>query len=193
MKVLLLYILFPLMAFLLHLVYLNLLLRGIPAERKRFIALLNILFYPAVMSFFVAFFFAWARGVYGLNILTALCAGFMGYYLSMLLSLTPFLGPFFREPDMEFLLLGLFVAMGVFHPSPWKFLVGLGPLLVKRSFLLVLALVSALIISTLVKYLISQHLFPYQGKEDALKAAAWSVSLTAAVMGVPVVIFFQML
>jgi len=193
MKEFLLYILFPLAVFFLHLFYLNLLLRRIPAKRKRFIALLNMLFYPAVVSFFVSLFFAWARGVYGLNILTAFCAGFLGYYLSVLLSLAPFLGPFFREPDMEFLLSGLFAAMGVFHPSPWKFLVGLGPLLVKRSFFLVLAIVSALIISTLVKYLISQHLSPYQGKEDALKAAAWSVSLTAAVMGVPVVIFFQML
>jgi hypothetical protein len=188
-----LYILFPVSIFVMHLLFLNFLLRVLPQKRPRLLGLTNLFLYPLALSSLLAVFFHFAGMKPWNHAFSAFCVGFLGYYFSFVLSLLPFVGPLFRELDMEFLLLGLSCALGSLYDSPVLFIHALGSLLTRYSLLLVLALVSSLIISTLVKYLIARTMVSYQERDEALKGIAWSVSISAGVMGVPIAVFFRML
>ncbi len=187
------YILFPVAIFVVHLLFLNFLLRVLPRERTRVVGLTNLFLYPLILSSLLALFFHFVGMKPWSHAFSSFCVGFLGYYFSFVLSLLPFVGPFFRELDMEFLLLGLSAALGSLYDSPLVFLHDLGGLLTRYSLLLVLALVSSLIISTLVKYLIVRTMVSYQERDEALKGAAWSISISAGVMGIPIAVFFRML
>jgi len=188
MKELTLYIGFPLGVFLVHYLFLRMVM-GL-SLRKKAVALLNMILYPLGMSLLVAAFFALVSGKGWAYFLSSAVVGVVAYYFSLVLAFLPFLAPMFRELDMEFLLMGLGAALGVFYPSPLLFFKELGNVLSKHSLPLVLAFVVALVASTLVKYLISKAGVMGSERKEVLKNLAWMVSISAGVVSVPIIVFF---
>ncbi len=110
----------------------------------------------------------------------------------MLLSLAPLLGPFFREPDLEFFLLGMGTVIGLSFPKVSGILKGIGPFLIDHSLPLLISIVGALLLSFTVRILFQRTLSsPISDREDALKNLAWIASISAGVIGVPLVYLFQ--
>ena len=190
MRDLFFYIGFPLGIFVVHYLFLWLVMDLSAREKKGIVALLNMVLYPLGMSGLLSSFFVIVARLDLSHFMSSVVVGVAGYYLSMVLAFVPFLDLLFRELDMEFLLLGLGSILGVLYSSPMDFFKSLGGLLTKYTFSLLLVFVVALVASTLVKYLISKNLIVDNERKEVLKNLAWVVSISTGVVSVPLIVFF---
>lgn len=190
----LMYLLFPLFIFLVHITILGLVVFFSIRGKKLGILIINLLAYPLIISFLVA---ASLLSLSGSSlksgiILSGCVWGVVGYYSSLLFSFAPLFGPFFREPDLEFFLLGMGTVIGVSFSHPLHPLKGIGPFLARHSLPLLLTVLGTLLLSTTVRILFKHTLSsPAPDKHGALKDMAWIASISAGMIGVPLVYLFQ--
>jgi len=188
------YFVFPIGVFCIHLILLWFIVYLSIRERKLSVALVNILVYPVVLSFLIScsllIFFGYSLDI-GV-ILSGLVWGIVGYYFSLALSFVPLFGPFFREPDLEFFLLGMGTVVGIDFSHPFEVVKKFGPFISKHSFAFLLSILGALLLATTVRVLFRHAISsPVTTKEDALKDIAWIASISAGVIGLPLVYLFQ--
>ncbi len=182
--------LLPLGAFLFHLGFSRVNLWYLGKEARRAVAVLNLFVYPALASILLALLFRYllSGGIQGL--LPGWTMGCACYYLSMVLGVLPFTGPFFREMDLEFMLLGIGVIEGAQASTFKGLLLALEGHSLAYWGLVFGAILGGLFLSMFTKYLVTSRMGYYDKKEEMLKGFVWGMSIASGVVTVPLILLF---
>ena len=186
MKNLLVYFVAPPIVVLFHYAYFRFISRlSVP---RRFLGVVNLVFYPVVASLLVCVLFLVLVPGLKANIPFAVVGGFLFALASICFSLLPMISPIFQEVDIQFFMIsfGSVLGMHVEGRSPWKDFVNL----VEGHFssFVVLFVVVALL-TTILKYYALKGLGDLRDGEIR-GSIIWTVSITCGVASVPVIYFF---
>ena len=180
----------PIVIFMLHLGFSKISMWYLNKGAKRAVAVLNLVVYPMVVSLLLSLFFTFIAKGRPQGLLPPWTGGIAGYYLSLILGVLPFSGPFFREMDLEFFLLGAGVVEGVQASTLkgfWKILCGHS---LTHWGLVFGAILGALLLSMFTKYLVTSRMGYYDRQEDMLKGFVWGISIASGVVTIPLVLLF---
>jgi len=183
--------LLPILIFLFHLGLSKLNLWYLGKEAKRAVVLINMILYPMVMSGLLVLFFKLCSSGAATGLLPGWTGGIASYYLSLVLGVLPFSGPFFREMDLEFFLLGAGVVEGAQASTLKEFVSILAGQSLTHWGLLFVAILGALFLSMSTKYLVTRQMGYYDKEEEMLKGFVWGISIASGVVTIPLVLFFM--
>jgi len=181
----------PLGVFLVHLGFSKVSMWYLNKGAKRTVALLNLFVYPMLVSLLLSLFFSFLTKGKPQGLLPPWVGGIAGYYLSLILGVLPFSGPFFREMDLEFFLLGVGVVEGTQATTLNGFWKMLGGRSLTHWGLIFGAVLGALFLSMFTKYLVTSKIGYYDRKEDMLKGFVWGISIAAGMVTIPLVLLFR--
>ena len=183
----------PIGVFLFHLGFSKLSMWYLSKGAKQAVGLINLILYPVVVSLLLALFFRTLLTGAPTGLFPSWVGGIAGYYMSLILGILPFSGPFFREIDLEFMLL----ALGVVEGSRAGSFKELGSLMSSNTLshwgLMFGAILGALILSMITKYLVTRSMGYYEREEEMVKGFVWGISIASGMVTIPVVLFFMML
>jgi len=179
------YVAFPVSVLVLHFLYLKLVFLFSRKNSKSAIVLSNVVLYPLLVSAWVSLFVKWFLGADFKVWLSAFVMGVVGYYLSVLMTLLPFIGIVFGELDMEFLFLCLGVLVGFSHPLWGE---GIKAVLHVNPVPLFVVFVVAFIMSVLIKQAATSSLKGVHDGRDTLSALVLSICVSAGFVSVLVAI-----
>jgi len=183
------YFIFPVVIFVFHYLYFSILF--FKKTDRKILVLFNILIYPLIFSLVICFLFNLFTNFEFQNLIICIISGFIGYYISLMLSFVPFIGDVFREIDMEFFLLAVFCVIGFKYSNYSAFAKNFFKLIWSNFVYIGGLTIFSIMFSVLFKVLINRFLAFSQREGEVIKFTILGYSVCAAILVIPVLLFTQ--